>query len=97
MGIAEIEQIILKMLGDSVDEIELVVGSLSLDSVLLGENAVIDSLSLVNPIVDLEEEINDRTGVMISLTDDEAVFAEPSPYSSVKNLAHYVNHLLKKG
>jgi|LakMenEpi03Aug12_release.lakeMendotaPanAssembly.Ray.scaffolds.fasta_scaffold516314_2 acyl carrier protein len=97
MGIAEIEQIILKMLGDSVDEIELVVGSLSLDSVLLGENAVIDSLSLVNLIVDLEEEINDRTGVMISLTDDEAVFAEPSPYSSVKNLAHYVNHLLKKG
>ena len=97
MGIAEIEQIILKMLGDSVDEIELVVGSLSLDSVLLGENAVIDSLSLVNLIVDLEEEINDRTGVMISLTDDEAVFAEPSPYSSVKNLAHYVDHLLKKG
>jgi acyl carrier protein len=95
MGIEEIEQIILKMLGDSVDEIELVVGSLSLDSVLLGENAVIDSLSLVNLIVDLEEEINDRTGVMISLTDDEAVFAEPSPYSSVKNLALYVDHLLK--
>ena len=95
MGIEEIEQIILKMLGDSVDEIELVAGSLSLDSVLLGENAVIDSLSLVNLIVDLEEEINDRTGVMISLTDDEAVFAEPSPYSSVKNLALYVDHLLK--
>jgi acyl carrier protein len=66
-----------------------------LDSVLLGENAVIDSLSLVNLIVDLEEEINDRTGVMISLTDDEAVFAEPSPYSSVKNLALYVDQLLK--
>jgi len=95
MGIAEIEQIILKMLGDSVDEIDVVVGSLSLDSVLLGENAVIDSLSLVNLIVDLEEEISDRTGVMISLTDDEAVFAEPSPYSSVKNLAQYVDLLLK--
>lgn len=95
MGIAEIEQIILKMLENSVDGIQLVVGSLSLESVLLGENAVIDSLSLVNLIVDLEEEINDRTGVLISLTDDEAVFAEPSPYSSVKNLALYVTHLLK--
>ena len=95
MDVAEIEQIILKMLEESVDGIEPMIGSLNLESVLLGENAVIDSLSLVNLIVDLEEEINDMTGVLISLTDDEAVFAEPSPYSSVKNLALYVIHLLK--
>jgi acyl carrier protein len=56
----------------------------------LGESAVIDSLSLVNLIVDLEEEINDTCGIAISLTDDEAVFAEPSPYSSVRNLALYI-------
>lgn len=95
MDIVEIEQIILKLLQEAMDGIEPTIGILNTESVLLGESAVIDSLSLVNLIVDLEEEINDRTGVLISLTDDEAVFAEPSPYSSVKNLALYITHLLK--
>jgi acyl carrier protein len=67
---------------------------LGLDSVLLGENAAIDSLTLVNLIVDLEEEINDLLGISISLTDDEAVFAEPSPYGSARSLAAYIATLV---
>ena len=90
MEIEEIEILVLKMLQDSFDDPQATKDSVSFDSVLLGESAVIDSLSLVNLIVDLEEEINDTCGIAISLTDDEAVFAEPSPYSSVRNLALYI-------
>ena len=94
MNNLNLEEMILNMLKESFDaenEFEVVLNS---GSVLLGENAVIDSLSLVNLIVDLEEEISDQTGVLISLTDDEAVFAEPSPYGSVRNLANYISTLL---
>ena len=94
MEIEEIEILILKMLQDSFDGPQESRDSIDLGSVLLGESAVIDSLSLVNLIVDLEEEINDTCGIAISLTDDEAVFAEPSPYSSVRNLALYISTLV---
>jgi len=90
MEIEEIETLVLKMLQDSFDGTQASRDSIGLGSVLLGESAVIDSLSLVNLIVDLEEEISDTCGIAISLTDDEAVFAEPSPYSSVRNLALYI-------
>lgn len=94
MEIEEIEILVLKMLQDSFDGPQASRDSINLGSVLLGESAVIDSLSLVNLIVDLEEEINDTCGIAISLTDDEAVFAEPSPYSSVRNLALYISTLV---
>jgi acyl carrier protein len=94
MEIEEIEILVLKMLQDSFDGPQESRDSIDLGSVLLGESAVIDSLSLVNLIVDLEEEINDTCGIAISLTDDEAVFAEPSPYSSVRNLALYISTLV---
>jgi acyl carrier protein len=94
MEIEEIEILVLKMLQDSFDGPQASSDSIDLSSVLLGESAVIDSLSLVNLIVDLEEEINDTCGIAISLTDDEAVFAEPSPYSSVRNLALYISTLV---
>jgi len=94
MDLEEIEALIVKTLKELFDNLNDVSEFLVLDSVLLGKNSVIDSLSLVNLIVDLEEEISDRLGVSISLTDDEAVFAEPSPYGSARSLAAYIAQLV---
>ncbi len=65
-------------------------------TVLFGEGAKIDSLTLVNIIVDLEDEISDRFGKAISLTDDDAVFREPSPYGTVATLRDYIIELLSR-
>jgi len=62
-----------------------------LDSlVLFGSGSPLDSLDLVSVITDVEEKLNDELSINLSLTDDVALAAIPSPYDSVKSLITYV-------
>jgi hypothetical protein len=45
---------------------------------------------LVSVITDVEEKLNDELSISLSLTDDHALAAVPSPYDSVKNLIAFV-------
>lgn len=64
------------------------------ETVLFGEGAIVDSLTLVTIIVDIEEAALSQFGVLLALTDDEAVFREPSPYETVGNLLTYISELM---
>lgn len=64
------------------------------DTVLHGETGGLDSLGLVNLIVGVEEEIEERTGVMLSLVDELIVFTEESPFRTVGALIEYVAGIL---
>lgn len=68
---------------------------LSFATILFGENAVVDSLTLVNIIVDLEDAIFAELGRQVTLTDDEAVFRDPSPYTSVGSLLSYISEVVE--
>ena len=57
---------------------------------LLAEGASIDSLQLVNIIVDFEAELSDFFGRSISLTSDDAISRSDSPFYNVKTLCEYV-------
>lgn len=57
---------------------------------LFGGDAVIDSLSLVSVIVDVEQAVGDKLGYSISLTDDRAINQEVSPFTSPNTLAAYI-------
>ena len=57
---------------------------------LFGADAVIDSLSLVSIIVDVESEASDALGFPVSLTDDRAIDQEVSPFTSPDTLAAYI-------
>ncbi len=57
---------------------------------LFGPEATLDSLSLVSVIVDVEAAVADELGKSVSLTDDEAMSQEVSPFSSVDTLADYI-------
>ncbi len=94
MNLQEIEQLVIRTVISSIDDETLDASLINPSTVLLGENAFIDSLTLVNVIVDIEEEISETAGAEISLTDDQAVFAEPSPYASISNLSNYILQLL---
>jgi acyl carrier protein len=61
---------------------------------LFGENSVLDSLSLVSVIVDLETLIADTFGRTISLTDDAAMSRTPVPFTDVAALKAYILELL---
>jgi acyl carrier protein len=57
---------------------------------LFGSDAVIDSLSLVSVIVDVEQAVADRVGAAVSLTDDRAINQDVSPFTTPDTLADYI-------
>ena len=61
-----------------------------------GPDALLDSLSLVSLIVDVESGVSDRFGQSVSLTDDEAMGQAVSPFASVSALTDYVVKLLAR-
>ena len=67
-----------------------------LNTRLFGTDAVLDSLSLVSVIVDLEAALSDASGRDISLTDDRAMSQAVSPFSDVSTLTDYILLLLSE-
>lgn len=64
------------------------------DTVLLGRAAVIDSMALVNLVLDVEDAVRSRFGVSLSLADERAMSQTRSPFRTVATLTEYVNLLL---
>ena len=90
----ELESKIIKFLEDFLkEELEESI-ELSLDSKLFGGGGPLDSMALVNLIVDLEELIEDDYGKTIILADEKAMSRRTSPFSRVKNLIDYVQEQL---
>jgi len=90
----ELESKIIKFLEDFLKEELNESFELSLDSKLFGGGGPLDSMALVNLIVDLEELIEDDYGKTIILADEKAMSRRTSPFSRVKNLIDYVQEQL---
>jgi acyl carrier protein len=69
---------------------------ISPDTILFGTDAVLDSLSLVSVIVDVEAAISDAISREISLTDDRAMGQLISPFTAVSTLTAYILLLLSE-
>lgn len=64
------------------------------NTVLYGQKSKLDSLGLVNLIVEVEQKMQDELGVSINLTDEKALSQSNSPFYSVDTLCKYIfNHL----
>ena len=63
---------------------------------LFGNDAALDSLSLVSVIVDVESAVAEHSGQEICLTDDRAMGQEVSPFTDVNSLASYIELLLSE-
>ena len=57
-----------------------------LESVLLGEESVLDSLGLINLIVGVEVLLSSDLGVDVVLLDEEALIDPEGPYGTVRGL-----------
>ena len=68
----------------------------SADTVLFGKNGRLDSIALVNLIVAIEGEIEERFGIIITLADQKAMSQKNSPFQSIKSLADYIRILLEE-
>lgn len=86
-----LENVEKNVLDEQNGEISFII---SPDFPLFGEGAVIDSLTLVNVIVDIEDSLLTKFNKSVCLTDDEAVFREPSPFTSITTLVDYIAELV---
>ena len=68
----------------------------SMESVLFGMGGRLSSIDLVNLVVAVEERIEEKFGVAVSLADERAMSEESSPLSTVGTLASYIDTLLNE-
>lgn len=67
----------------------------SLDTVLFGADAVLDSIALVSLIVAIEERIEEKTGFLVTLADEKAMSRKSSPFRNVSTLSQYIEERIK--
>ena len=60
------------------------------NTVLFGENSALDSMGLVNVIVDIEANFLDENHE-ISLTSEKAMSRRNSPFRTIETLAEFIN------
>jgi acyl carrier protein len=63
---------------------------------LIGHNAELDSLQLMNLIVELEQQIEIIFNSSIILTDEKAMNHSPNPFTSISTLVEYISLLMEK-
>ncbi|NJN98474.1 MAG: hypothetical protein HC875_32500 [Anaerolineales bacterium] len=57
---------------------------------LIGREAVLDSMGLVNLIIEVEQRLEDEHDVTVVLADERAMSQKNSPFRSVQTLADYI-------
>lgn len=73
------------------DEIQL---EKSFHTALLGQGSKLDSLGLINFIVAVEQNVEDKFDITITLADERAMSQEISPFRTVGSLACYIEMIL---
>src|SRR5687768_11065956 len=65
-------------------------GALSETTVLVGTDAVLDSLGVVQLIVEVEQRVEQAHGISVTLASDKAMSQKNSPFRTVGVLADHV-------
>ena len=100
--VEKIEEIkILDLIYSSIDNInELLSDDMKLSkdrkTPLYGEQGSLDSISLINLIVAVEESIEEELGESITLANEKAMSLEQSPFRNVGSLCDYIISILKE-
>ena len=68
--------------------------ALSEETVLVGKDAVLDSLGVVSLIVEVEQRVEGEHGASVTLANDKAMSQRNSPFRTVGSLADHVERLL---
>jgi acyl carrier protein len=65
------------------------------DTPLYGSASDLDSLGLINLVVSVEQNVEKKSAIPVSLVDDRALSQEQSPFLTVQTLVDYIEKLLK--
>ncbi|MBN2363368.1 hypothetical protein JXL83_04470 [candidate division WOR-3 bacterium] len=64
------------------------------DTILYGENGIVDSLGLVNILTSVEQKISDEYKKEIVIADERAMSQRSSPFRTIAALTDYVFKLM---
>lgn len=95
--INKIVQIIIKAAKEMGKDDEIpALNSVKSDTVLYGEEGVVDSLGLVNLITYIEEILHVKYELEIILADERAMSQKFSPFRTVQKLAEFIDKLIEE-
>lgn len=63
---------------------------------LFGQEAMLDSLGLVNLLIAIEERIEDKMGISVTIASEKAMSLKNSPFRSTEALQKYIETLVKE-
>lgn len=92
----QIESIVFEIIRTYAKDNEIVIKEITKDTALVGTNRILDSMGLVNVIVDIETAFLDEN-VEISLTSETAMSGRISPFRSVGSLCNFIARQLGVG
>ena len=67
------------------------------ETVLVGNNAVLDSLGVVSLIVEVEQRLEIEHSISLTLASDRAMSQRNSPFRTIGVLSDYILTLIKEG
>lgn len=85
----QVEQIVLKVVKDYCDSNDIT-SDINVDTPLMGSERIVDSMGLVNMIVELETAFLDE-GCEILLASESAMSRRRSPFLTVATLCEFIN------
>jgi acyl carrier protein len=78
---------------NELDEDGPVIGKAE-DTALFGADTGVDSLMLVNLFTAIEQQIEDATGQIVVIIDEDALADESHPFQTVGSLAQYIENIV---
>lgn len=92
----KIEEVIITAYNDYLKEQDIEgEGEGNSDTILYGSDSEVDSMGFVNLIMDIEAHFQDQ-GYMITLTYEEAMAGESSPFKTVTGLTDFILELIEE-
>ena len=68
----------------------------SADTVLFGKSGQLDSVALLNLIVETEQDVEAEFGIPIILADERAMAQETNPFETIVSLVNYITQLIEE-
>lgn len=90
-----VTQIVVEALGNALSEFDLQQEATS-ESAIYGDDSILDSTALVSMIVDIEDQLEEEFGFVVSLTDEQAISQSNSPFSTVPAMASYIMEVYRR-
>ena len=91
-----IEEVIITVFKDYLKEQDIEIeGEVNSGTILSGNESAVDSMGIVNVVMDIESYFHDQ-GYMITITSEDSMSLEGSAFQTVTTLADFILELIEE-